>query len=106
MVRAAMAFALQKLGHNYLAGLVDLMNPRKCAPDCRVSAGARSLDRPEPAVASAGSDPAIRANVAEVLGTLGSPAAESALQPITQDKDHQVAEAATRSLQQLKTSRP
>jgi HEAT repeat protein len=107
MVRAAMAFALQKLGYNYLARLVDFMTSEKVAP--QITAYLLELGPSiVPTLLSHLQDPspAIRANVAEVLGTLGSPAAESALQPVTQDKDHQVAEAATRSLQQLKMSRP
>jgi len=47
--------------------------------------------------------PAIRGNVAQVIGGLGGPAAEAALQPLTQDRDRDVAQAATRALQQLKT---
>jgi HEAT repeat protein len=106
-VRAAMAFALQKVGYTYVARLVDFMTSEKIAPQI---AGYLLELGPSivPSLLSHLQDPspAIRANVAEVLGALGSPAAESALQPITQDKDRQVAEAATRSLQQLKMSRP
>jgi HEAT repeat protein len=106
-VRAAMAFALQKLGYNYIPRLVDFMTSDKMAPQIAeylVELGPSIL----PTLLSHLQDPspAIRANVAQVMGMLGSPAAEAALQPLTQDHDHDVAQAATRALQQLKMSRP
>jgi HEAT repeat protein len=106
-VRAAMAFALQKLGYNYIPRLVDFMTSDKMAPQIAeylVELGPSII----PALLSHLQDPspAIRANVAQVIGVLGGPAAAAALQPLTQDHDHDVAQAATRALQQLKMSRP
>jgi HEAT repeat protein len=107
MVRAAMAFALQKLGYNYIPRLVDFMTSEKAAPQI-----AEYLLELGPSIVPTllshlqDPSPAIRGNVVQVLGALGSPAAEAAIQPMTQDHDHDVAEAATRALQQLKMSRP
>jgi hypothetical protein len=41
-----------------------------------------------------------------VLGALGGDAAVVALQPLTQDKDRAVAQAATRALERIKTTEP
>ncbi|MEN3336658.1 MAG: hypothetical protein V7647_334, partial [Acidobacteriota bacterium] len=43
---------------------------------------------------------------AQVIGVLGCAGAGAALLPLTEDHDHDVAQAATRALQQLKMSRP
>lgn len=107
MVRAAMAFALQKLGYNYIPRLVDFMTSDKMAPQIAgylVELGPSIVPALLPHLQDP--SPAIRANIAQVMGVLGSPAAEAALQPLTQDHDHDVAQAATRALQQLKMSRP
>lgn len=104
MVRVAMAFALQKLGQNYIPRLVESMTSAKAAPQV-----AEYLLELGPSIVPAllphlqDPSPAIRGNVAQVVGALGGPAAEAALQPLTQDGDHDVAQAATRALQQLKT---
>ena len=45
--------------------------------------------------------PAIRANVALVLGALGGEAALAALQPLTQDRDRDVVQAATRAIERI-----
>jgi HEAT repeat protein len=104
MVRTAMAFALQKLGQNYIPRLVESMTSPKTAPqtaDYLLELGPSVVPLLLPHLQDP--SPAIRANVAQVIGALGGPAAESALQPLTQDRDHDVAQAATRALQQLKT---
>ena len=103
MVRAAMAFALQKLGRNYIPRLVESLDSEKMAPQI-----ADYLLELGPSVAPAlvshlqDPSPAIRANVATVLGALGDAATVTALQPLTGDKDRSVAQAATRAIDRLK----
>ena len=46
--------------------------------------------------------PAIRGNVATVLGALGDAATVTALQPLTGDKDRTVAQSATRAIDRIK----
>jgi HEAT repeat protein len=107
MVRAAMAFALQKLGHNYIVRLVELMTSPRTAPQIAeylVELGPSIVPVLVPHLQD--QSPAIRANVAQVIGVLGGGAGAAALQPLTQDRDADVAQAATRALQRLKTQRP
>jgi HEAT repeat protein len=107
MVRAAMAFALQKLGQNYIPRLVESMTSARMAPQIAgylVELGPSIV----PVLVPHLQDPsaAIRANVAQVIGALGGSAGAAALQPLTGDADAEVAQAATRALQRLKTQRP
>jgi HEAT repeat protein len=103
MVRAAMAFALQKLGQHYIPRLVESMDSEKTAPQI-----AEYLIELGPPVAAQlvphlqDLSPAIRANVATVLGAIGGDATLAALQPLTTDKDRAVAQAATRAIERLK----
>ena len=97
MVRAAMAFALQTLGRNYIPRLVESLDSEKLAPqvaDYLLELGPSIA----PTLVSHLQDPspAIRANVATVLGALGDATTVTALQPLTGDKDRGVAQAATR----------
>ncbi len=105
MVRAAMGFALQKLGRNYIPRLVEFLNSDKTAPQV-----ADYLLELGPAVAPTlmshlqDPSPAIRANVATILGAIGSDATVTALQPLTSDQDRAVAQAATRAIDRIKTT--
>jgi HEAT repeat protein len=104
MVRTAMAFALQKLGQNYIPRLVESMTSAKTAPQTAeylLELGPSILPALLPHLQDP--SPAIRGNVAQVIGGLGGPAAEAALQPLTADRDPDVVEAATRALRQVKT---
>ena len=107
VVRAAMAFALQKLGRNYVARLVDAMDSAKMAPQIQeyllelgpsiVPALVPHLQEPQDE---------IRARIAEVLGVLGGEAALTALQPLAQDRDRDVVAAATRAIERIKMGKP
>lgn len=105
--RAAMAFALQKLGRNYLARLADSMSSAKVAPQT-----AEYLLELGPSIAPSLlphlQDPsaAIRGNIAMVLGAIGGEQTIAALQPLTEDRDRDVARAATRAIERLKMARP
>lgn len=107
MVRAAMAFALQKLGQHYIPRLVEFMTSARTAPQVAeyfVELGPSIVPVLVPHLQDP--TPAIRASVAQVIGALGSPAGAAALQPLTADRDPDVAQAATRALERLKTPRP
>jgi len=107
MVRAAMAFALQKLGRNYIPRLVESLDSEKVAPQ----AGDYLLElgpsiAPDLVSHLQDPSPAVRGNVATVLGLLGDGATLTALQPLTGDKDRSVAEAATRAIDRIKHRSP
>lgn len=103
MVRAAMTFALQKLGKNYIPRLADFLGRDRPAP--QVAAYLLELG---PSIAQLLvphlQDPtdAIRGNVATILGEIGGPAAIPALQRLTTDRDRDVIEAATRAIERIK----
>ena len=106
MVRAAMAFALQKLGRNYIVRLVESMRSAKLAP--QVAGYLLELGPPvAPLLVTHLQDPnaAIRGNVAHVLGALGGETAAAALQPLVTDPDRDVAEAAARAIERLSMKR-
>lgn len=103
MVRAAMAFALQKSGRNYVSRLADAMDSAKMTPQV-----AEYLIELGPSVVPAlvphlqEPDAAIRGNVALVLGAIGGEQALAALEPMTQDRDRDVARAAARAIERIK----
>lgn len=103
MVRAAMAFALQKLGRNYVPRLVESLDRDKMAPQV---AGYFSELGPSivPALVPHLQDPspAIRGNAAQILGAIGGADAIPALQRLTQDRNREVAEAAARAIERIK----
>ncbi len=102
MVRAAMAFTLQKLGRNYVTRLVDFMSSQKMVPQIEgylLELGppvARELPArlQEP-------DPAVRAHVADVLGAIGDRSMLPALQKAAEDRDRDAAEAAKRAIERI-----
>lgn len=113
-VRAAAAFALQSLGRNYVPRLVESMDSAKMAPQI-----AGYLVELGPGIVASllshlqDQDPAIRGNVAQALGAIGGEGAITALEPLLQDPDRSVVEAATRAIARAKmtaanakTSRP
>jgi HEAT repeat protein len=106
MVRAAMAFALQKAGRNYASRLADMMDSPKMAQ--QLAEYLIELGPPiVPALLPHLQDPdaAIRGNVAQVLGAIGGDETIEALEPLTQDKEADVARAATRAIERIKASK-
>ncbi len=105
MVRAAMQYALQKLGRNYVARLIEFL------PDAKTSVQVQdylfefgpsiekqllpSLQEP---------DEAMRAAIAEVLGEIGGDASLAALRDL-KDRDRDVVQAATRAVERIKIRR-
>jgi HEAT repeat protein len=107
MARASMAFALQKLGRNYLGRLVEFMNsPKRAAQIAGYFIELGPSITPELVPFLKDPSSGIRANLAQVMGELGGPASVAALQPLTQDPDPQVAQSATRALERLKIVQP
>ncbi len=104
MVRAAMAFALVKHGRPLALGrLIDLLDSAALAPQIQgyllelgPSVVARSLPRlQEP-------DEGIRRHLAAVLGAIGDQTTVTALLPLKDDRDRDVATAATHAIERIK----
>jgi HEAT repeat protein len=103
MVRAATAFALQKAGRNYVSRLVESLDSPKVVPqvaDYFIELGPAVVPVLVPHLQDP--DAAIRGNVALVLGAIGGDAVLAALQPLTQDKDKDVARAAMHAIERIK----
>jgi HEAT repeat protein len=103
MVRAAMAFALHKLGRNYVSRLAEFMDTEKMVPQVAeyfIELGPAIVPVLLPHLKDP--DAAIRANIAMVLGEIGDEAALKALEPLLQDKDGDVAKAAGRAIARIK----
>lgn len=103
MVRAAVAFALQKLGRDYVPQLMQSMDSEKMAAQVAeyfLELGPSIVPALAPHLPAAKAD--VRANAAHVLGALGGDAALNALQPLTQDRDRDVVRSATRAIERIK----
>lgn len=102
--RAAMAFAMQKLGHNYLQRLVDYLEDDRMAPqilDYLFELGPSMVPHLLPRLQE--TDAATRAHLAEALGLLGNETAIPALEPLTKDRDAGVVKAATQAIDRIRT---
>jgi HEAT repeat protein len=103
-VRIAMAFALQKLGGNYVTRIVDAMDSARILPQAE-----EYLFELGPSIAPSlyprlqETDATIREGVAEVLGMIGDEKAIQLLQSVTQDHDANVANAAKRAIERIKS---
>ena len=104
-VRAAMAFALQKLGHHYVPRLADFLRDDDLVAQVQnyfIELGP-AIERDllprlqEP-------DELVRARVAEVLGAIGGEASLAALEGL-KDKDRSVVQAAQRAVERIKLRR-
>ncbi len=105
-VRIAMAFALQKLGRNYVTRIVDAMDSPHMveqAQDYLIELGPPIASSLFPHLQE--SDAGIREGVAEVLGVIGDEKALPQLQAIAADRDPNVATAAKRAIERIKTVR-
>lgn len=102
MVRAAMTFALQKLGGNYVARLADALDSDSMAP--QIAGYFLELGPPVAAeLTSHLKDPSesVRGNVAVILGAIGGQAELGALQPLLQDRSSAVRRAAERAIERI-----
>jgi HEAT repeat protein len=103
-VRIAMAFALQKLGRNYVTRIVDAMDSGRMvsqAQDYLIELGPSIAPSLYPRLQE--TDAGIREGVADVLGMIGDEKALASLQAATQDHDPAVATAAKRAIERIKT---
>jgi HEAT repeat protein len=102
MVRLACAFALQKLGRNYVGRIIDMMNNDKViqqAQDYLIELGPAILGVTTPRLQDP--DVTVRAAVADVLGAIGDASTLPLLETATKDPDAQVAAAAKRAIARL-----
>ncbi len=102
MVRIASAFALEKLGRNYAARLVDLMAAAKVQAQGQeyvIELGAPMAATILPRLQEP--DPDVREALIDVLGVIGDASALPALQAATKDGDDSVAAAARRAVARL-----
>jgi len=103
MVRVASAFALQKLGRNYTARLVDLMSNDTVIPQAQeylIELGGPAIPAILPRLQEP--DPAVREAIAEVLGAIGDASTLPALEAAARDREGAVAAAAVRATAQIK----
>ncbi len=108
MVRAAMTFALYKKGHaTYLGRLIDFADGNKLAPQLQgyfIELGAQVI--PPVVVRLQEPDADVRRNLVTILGAVGDQSTVAALTPFKEDRDRDVATAATYAIERIKmTSR-
>ena len=105
MVRLAAVFALQKLGRNYAARIVDLMGSDKMiaqAQEYLVELGSPMTPTLVPRLQEP--DANVREAVADVLGVIGNASIVPALEAVTKDRDPSVASAARRAIARLRSA--
>jgi HEAT repeat protein len=105
MARAAMAYALQKLGRNYVARLIEFLDDPKTTLQVQeylIELGPPIEKELLPSLQEP--DEAIRAAVADVLGEIGGDASLSVLQGL-KDRNRDVIDAATRAVERIKMRR-
>jgi HEAT repeat protein len=105
MVRAAMQYALQKLGANYVARLIEFLDEGRTTLQVQeylIELGAPIEKELLPSLQDP--DDAIRAAVADVLGEIGGDASLTALQSL-QPRDRTAAGAATRAVERIRMRR-
>lgn len=102
MVRAAAAFALQLQGGNYVPRLAESLRTDRMVPQI-VGYLVELGPAVEPPLLTLlqDPDPAIRGQVARVLGAIGGGASRTALQPLLQDRNRRVVQQATWALERL-----
>lgn len=100
-VRLATAFALQKLGRNYTARIVDLMTTKVLVQgqEYLVELGPAVVPTLLPRLQEP--NPEVREALVDVLGAVGDESAVATLQPLTKDHDASVAAAAKRAVARL-----
>jgi HEAT repeat protein len=102
MARAAMTFAMQRLGQNYLPRLVDVLTSARLTLQIQeylLELGEGIVPDLLPRLKEP--TPEIRAGVAEILGALGDASTVPALEPLTKDTDRTVAGAATEAIARI-----
>ena len=104
MVRAAMAFALYKKGHvSFLGRLIDFMDSDRVAPQIHgyfMELGPSVV--PVAVVRLQEPDEDVRRNLVTILGALGDQSTATALMPFKEDRNREVATAATYAIERIK----
>ena len=101
-VRLASAFALQKLGRNYAARLIDLMSSSKVVAQGQeylIELGAPMAPTVVPRIQDP--DPDLREALIDVLGVIGDASTIPTLEAASKDSRDQVAAAAKRAIARL-----
>jgi HEAT repeat protein len=107
MVRAAMAFALQKMGRNYVPRLIEFLDDQDKKVVLQVQNYLIELGQPvekELLPSLQEPDESLRAAVAEVLGAIGGDPSLTALQDL-KDRSKDVVDAAQRAVERIKMRR-
>ena len=104
MVRAAVAFALYKKGHvTFLGRLIDFADSDSLAPQLQgyfAELGPSAI--PLVVVRLQEPDVEVRRNLVLILAALGDPSAVNALTPLKEDRNREVATAATYAIERIK----
>jgi HEAT repeat protein len=103
MVRAAMTFAMVKLGRSYLARLIDYFASARTAHQVQeylLEIGPSVL--PELAGKLKELNAGVRAGAAEVIGALGTFESIALLEPLKKDSDRGVAQTAAVAIERIK----
>jgi HEAT repeat protein len=103
VVRAAAAFALERLGKGGIDRLVAAFDTDRLAPQVAgylLELGSKTAPALVPHLKDP--QPSIRGNVAVVLGAIGSSADIAALEPLLQERDADVRRSAERAIQRIK----
>lgn len=103
MVRAAMAFALVKIGRDYTGHLMRMLDDDKAV--AQVAGYLMELGpKVTPELVNRLKDPdaAVRGNAALVLGAVGSKEHIPALEALAQDRDQEIRTAAARAIERIK----
>jgi HEAT repeat protein len=106
MVRLASAFALQKLGRNYSARLIDLMSAPKVSAQGQeylIELGPAIIPALLPRVQDPDAD--VREAIVDVLGVFGDASTLPVLQAATKDREASVAAAAKRAIARIRASK-
>lgn len=103
MVRAAMAFALKKLGQGHVTRLVDFLDSSRMAPQIQgylLELGPSIVPELLPRLQEP--DDAMRRALIEVIGGLGDHSTIAALGPLLQDRNRDIVQAATHAIKRIK----
>jgi HEAT repeat protein len=103
MVRAAMVFALVKIGQERAARLADFLDGRSVAPQVQgylLELGSAAVGELAPRLLEP--DEQVRRRVAEALGAIGDASTIPTLTPLLQDRDREVVKAAGRAIERIK----
>jgi HEAT repeat protein len=104
MVRAAMSFALYKKGHvSFLARLIDFADADSLGPQLQeyfADLGPSAV--PTVVTRLHDTDADVRRNLLAILGTVGDQSTVAALTPFKDDRDREVATAATYAIERIK----